>query len=140
MDRGTAPFALALGTGPLDSVKRAVRRNMELVGRLVGASGISPNALTFLGLALSLGAAWIVVSGNLLLGGVAFLVANAFDMLDGAVARATGKASRFGAFLDSVTDRYDEGVLFIALLVVASRANDTLLVAVTGLALLGSLL
>jgi CDP-diacylglycerol--glycerol-3-phosphate 3-phosphatidyltransferase len=81
-----------------------------------------------------------VVSGNLLAGGIAFLIANAFEMLDGAVARATGKTSRFGAFLDSVIDRYDEGLLFLALLVVTSRAGDELLVAAIGLALLGSLL
>jgi CDP-diacylglycerol---glycerol-3-phosphate 3-phosphatidyltransferase len=113
---------------------------MAAVGHIVGATGISPNALTLIGLLLNCGAAAIVLTGNLLAGGIAFLVANAFDSLDGAVARATGKASRFGAFLDSVIDRYDESVVLIALLVVLGQRGDMLLVGATGVALVGSLL
>jgi CDP-diacylglycerol---glycerol-3-phosphate 3-phosphatidyltransferase len=121
-------------------MKRAIRANMAAVGRVVGATGISPNALTLIGLLLNCGAAAIVLTGSLFAGGVAFLVANAFDSLDGAVARATGKVSRFGAFLDSVIDRYDESVVLIALLVVLGQRGDMLLVGAAGVALVGSLL
>jgi CDP-diacylglycerol--glycerol-3-phosphate 3-phosphatidyltransferase len=61
-------------------------------------------------------------------------------MLDGAVARATGTASRFGAFLDSVIDRYDEALMFIALVVVFSVRQDHGLVTASTAALIGSLL
>jgi CDP-diacylglycerol---glycerol-3-phosphate 3-phosphatidyltransferase len=134
------PRSAPLSVGPWDGLKRTIRSNMGATGRVIGATGISPNALTLIGLALNCGAAAIVVTGHLFAGGIAFLVANAFDSLDGAVARATGKTSRFGAFLDSVIDRYDESVILIALLVVFSRWGDTLLVGATGVALVGSLL
>jgi CDP-diacylglycerol--glycerol-3-phosphate 3-phosphatidyltransferase len=113
---------------------------MAAIGKIVGRTGISPNALTLIGLGLNVGAAAIICTGDLLLGGIAFLVASGFDMVDGAVARATGQTSRFGAFLDSVVDRWDEGVVFVALLVVAGARADTLLVAATGATLVGSLL
>jgi CDP-diacylglycerol--glycerol-3-phosphate 3-phosphatidyltransferase len=113
---------------------------MEVVGRVIGATGISPNGLTLLGLVLNIGAGAIVASGMLLAGGIALLIASAFDMLDGAVARATGKASRFGAFLDSVIDRYCEAVVLIGLIVVLSRTGDTPLVIAATAALVGSLL
>ncbi len=140
MKQEGSTVAMVLGVGPWDGIKRAARARMGTIGRLVGATGVSPNALTLFGLALNVAAAGIVVTGNLFLGGVAFLFASAFDMLDGAVARATGRTSRFGAFLDSVVDRYDESAIFVGLLVVASQTGDTVLVIVTSMALVGSLL
>jgi CDP-diacylglycerol--glycerol-3-phosphate 3-phosphatidyltransferase len=85
-------------------------------------------------------AAALVAAGWLTVGGLAFLLASAFDMLDGAVARATGTTSRFGAFLDSVVDRYDEALMFVALLVTFSLRSDVLLVLGAAVALTGSLL
>ena len=73
-------------------------------------------------------------------GGVALLLASALDMLDGAVARATGTASPFGAFLDSVADRYSEAAMWMALVIVFAQKNDALLVAGSVLAMAGSLL
>ncbi len=121
-------------------LKSGVRSRMEVVGRVIGAMGISPNSLTLLGLLLNGAAGGIIAAGWLPSGGIALLVASAFDMLDGAVARATGTVSRFGAFLDSVIDRYCEAVALIGLIVALSRVGDTLLIiaAVTGL--VGSLL
>ncbi len=122
------------------ALKAGIRSRMVIVGRVIGATGISPNGLTLLGLVLNIVAGGIVASGSLVVGGVALLIASAFDMLDGAVARATGKVSRFGAFLDSVIDRYCEAVVLIGLIVVLSRAGDTLLVVAAATALVGSLL
>src|SRR3954452_3114596 len=120
--------------------KAFVRAQMIHVGRLLGATGISPNALTLIGLLLNCAAAAIVASGALTLGGVAFLVASAFDMLDGAVARAMARSSRFGAFLDSVIDRYAEAVVFVGLLVALIREGDTNLAIGATVALVGSLM
>jgi CDP-diacylglycerol--glycerol-3-phosphate 3-phosphatidyltransferase len=113
---------------------------MEVVGRVLGATGISPNGLTIIGLVLNVGVAGMLAAGWMIAGGVALLIASAFDMLDGAVARATGRVTRFGAFFDSVVDRYSEAVVLIGLMYVFSQSGDTILVIGTSAALVGSLL
>ena len=123
-----------------DSVKRWVRGRMVAVGSIIARTGLSANALTLIGLLLNVGAAAIVAAGWFVEGGIAFLIASAFDMLDGAVARATNTTSRFGAFLDSVVDRYNEAAMFVALLVVFAQRGQTDLVLATALALVGSIL
>lgn len=123
-----------------ESVKSGTRRRMETVGQAVGATGISPNALTVLGLTICVAAGALIAVGHLAAGGVVFLLGSAFDMLDGAVARAMNKTSRFGAFLDSLLDRYSEAVIFGALILEVGRRGDLALVAGGCLALAGSLL
>lgn len=137
---GQPASTLEVRLGPWDTLKAAVRGRVLGVGRVVGATGITPNSLTLIGLVLNGLAAALVAGGWLAAGGVAFLVASAFDMLDGAVARATGATSRFGAFLDSVIDRYDEALIFIALLVVFSIRQEPGLIVGSAVALVGSLL
>jgi phosphatidylglycerophosphate synthase len=75
---------------------------------------LSPNTLTIIGFLITSGAAFIITK-NLRLGGIAILIGGIFDTLDGVVARTKGKASKFGAFLDSVLDRYSDAFLFIAI-------------------------
>lgn len=77
---------------------------------------VSPNALTVAGLLICAAAAALVAAGYLTAGGVVLLVASLFDILDGALARVTGKTYRYGAFLDSTIDRYAEAFTYIALL------------------------
>jgi CDP-diacylglycerol---glycerol-3-phosphate 3-phosphatidyltransferase len=81
------------------------------IGRGVGRTGITPNWLTTLGLVLTAAATWSVANGELLLGGWFLFAGGLMDMLDGAVARATGKTTPFGGFYDSVTDRISDGVI-----------------------------
>jgi len=78
--------------------------------------GITPNTLTVVGLAISALSAALIGAGYIAAGGVILLIAGAFDILDGAVARVTGKVYRYGAFLDSTTDRYAEAFTYVALL------------------------
>src|SRR5437868_7046555 len=111
------------------SLKRTVRERMLAVGRVIGATGISPDALTLIGLLLNVVAGAIVGAGLFQIGGLALLIASAFDMLDGAVARAMGRESRFGAFLDSLVDRYSEAVIFVGLAVVFAQRGDSVLAA-----------
>jgi CDP-diacylglycerol--glycerol-3-phosphate 3-phosphatidyltransferase len=80
------------------------------------AAGFTPTTLTFLGLVLNIGAAWVVWQGELFWGGIAFLLASAFDMLDGALARRQGTVTKLGAVLDSTFDRISEAALFAAIL------------------------
>ena len=77
---------------------------------------ITPNMLTIFGLLLNIGVALVIAAGNLALGGVLILLAGAFDLLDGALARITDRITPFGGFLDSALDRYSEGVIYMGLL------------------------
>jgi phosphatidylglycerophosphate synthase len=72
---------------------------------------LSPDALTAMGFVVTAIAAF-VLSRNLFWGGVLIVFGGVFDMLDGAVAREQGRVSAFGAFLDSLLDRYSDGLLF----------------------------
>lgn len=121
-------------------LKSRVRTGTQPVGRALASLGISANALTLIGLGLNVVAAGIIAAGWLTAGGVAFLIASAFDTLDGAVARASGTASPFGAFLDSLTDRYAEAVIFVPLLVLFAGQQQPGLIVACAAALVGSLL
>ena len=92
------------------------REKMLVVGGFLGGLGITPNMLTIAGFLLNCIVAAIIASGRGQLGGVLLLFASAFDMLDGAVARSTGKTSKFGGFFDSTVDRYSEIVVYVGLL------------------------
>ena len=93
-----------------------VRRAARLLVPVLRAIKLTPNALTMLGLLICAGSAVLVALGYLIAGGIVLLLASAFDILDGAVARVTGRMYRYGAFLDSTTDRYAECFTYIALL------------------------
>src|SRR3712207_605101 len=80
--------------------------------------------LTVLGLLLNIGVAVVIAADHPRWGGVFLLVASAFDMLDGAVARATGTITRFGGFLDSTLDRYSEVVVYLGLMLYFFHTND----------------
>jgi CDP-diacylglycerol--glycerol-3-phosphate 3-phosphatidyltransferase len=97
---------------------------MLKVGGALARLGLTPNMLTVLGLLLNVGVAAVIATGRAELGGVLLLVASAFDMLDGAVARATGNVTKFGGFLDSTLDRYSEIVVFLGLLIYLLNTPD----------------
>lgn len=92
------------------------RQKMLVVGAFLGKYGVTPNMLTIAGFILNCIVAAIIASGRGQLGGVLLLFASAFDMLDGAVARSTGKTSKFGGFFDSTVDRYSEIIVYVGLL------------------------
>jgi CDP-diacylglycerol---glycerol-3-phosphate 3-phosphatidyltransferase len=93
-----------------------VRNHLQRVGAVLARTQLSPNTFTVLGLLLNIVVAVIIASGNLVLGGIMALVAGAFDMVDGAVARVTQRITRFGGFLDSSLDRYSESLVYFGLL------------------------
>lgn len=86
------------------------------LGRIIGRWGISPNALTLFGFALHLPVMWALAVGQFAVGGVLLGLASAFDALDGSVAREMGRVTQFGAFLDSVMDRFSEAMVLLGLL------------------------
>ena len=104
-------------------------------------TGISPNALTLIGFFLTVVVAVVLGTGQLLWGGLLLIFAALFDTLDGALARHAGKTTIFGAFLDSVMDRFSESVTLVALIWYFSGQADgrtpVILLAVT---IVGSLM
>jgi len=99
-----------------------IRRNLayritDPMVRILSKSGITPNTLTFINLALNIVAAYVIATGHFLLGGVLVLVAGLFDLFDGALARFTRQTTRFGAILDSVADRISEAAILCGLLI-----------------------
>ena len=85
------------------------------IAELLGSLGLTPNAVTVLGLALTVAVAAIIATGRTQLGGVLLIFTLAFDAVDGTLARLMGSTSRFGAFLDSTLDRWAEVALYSAL-------------------------
>jgi CDP-diacylglycerol--glycerol-3-phosphate 3-phosphatidyltransferase len=85
------------------------------IGRALGRLGATPNGLTVLGYLLNVLVMYVLSTGRLQAGGILVALAGLFDALDGAVARATGQTSIFGAFFDSVVDRFSEGTVFLGL-------------------------
>lgn len=80
-------------------------------------TGVTPNTLTLIGLAVSGVAAAFLARDYLLLGGILILLSGVFDLFDGPVARATGKTTKFGAILDSTSDRIGEATVLLGLLI-----------------------
>ena len=109
-----------------EQLRGAIRSYFEEPGaRLFQAVGLTPNAITLLGFAVCVVSACLVASGWLLWGGVAFLVGSILDLMDGALARLTGRETPFGALLDSVFDRLGEAALFVGLGIYALRADHS---------------
>ncbi len=108
--------------------------------RLLQRVGLTPNALTFIGLALNLLAAWALAVDAWLQGCCLIILAGFFDVLDGAVARNLSETSPFGSFLDSVLDRYSDLSLLVGLLLYYSQPKWVLYQVLLGLSIMGTAL
>lgn len=124
----------------LDFLKQPGRQVAVALAEFLRPTGVTPNTLTLVGFGLNVIVAIVLGSGALRLGGVLLLLAGAFDVLDGALARTTGRSTRFGAFLDSSLDRYSEGVLLFGLLYEAIRRGDGAVELLTFAVIVGSLM
>jgi phosphatidylglycerophosphate synthase len=92
------------------------RRVARRVAQIFARTPITPNMLTLFGFVLNVVVAILLATGNLVAGGIMIIVAGLFDMLDGALAKVKGQTTDFGAFLDSVVDRYSEATVLLGLL------------------------
>lgn len=101
---------------------------------------LHPNTLTIAGFVLNVAAGLIAASGRVVVAGIVMLLASCIDGLDGALARTSGKQSRFGAFLDSSLDRLSEGAVLLGLLWWAMRQGQMAMAELLGLILLGSVM
>jgi CDP-diacylglycerol--glycerol-3-phosphate 3-phosphatidyltransferase len=96
-------------------LRTRVRGLAEPVARGFGRLGLTPNHLTLIGFGIAIVAAWAAASQAWLAAGILVIFGGVFDLFDGALARATGTVSRFGAFMDSVFDRWGEGVVYVGI-------------------------
>ena len=100
-----------------DQFRRAISIYVEApVVLLMGRVGLTPNLVTIIGLLIAGAGAYLIGVGQWWAGGLVVLFAGIFDMFDGALARATGQDSDFGALLDSTIDRVSEAVALIGVL------------------------
>ena len=113
--------------------REALKGFSDWTGRTLSRLGFTANILTALGIGLSAVAAWRIADGAFLAGGLILTAGGCLDFCDGAVARVRGTASRFGAFIDSVTDRVSDALVYSAFLWYFFRISDEL-VAVVALA------
>jgi CDP-diacylglycerol--glycerol-3-phosphate 3-phosphatidyltransferase len=122
----------------LQASVRAGAQRLAATARLVN---VSPNVITLVGLGVTVVAAALIGLDLLLPAGLVLLLAGSMDILDGAVARVSGRAQRYGAFLDSTADRYGEGAIYLGMLYLfLVRLHQDPQVFLVVAAMLGSLL
>jgi CDP-diacylglycerol--glycerol-3-phosphate 3-phosphatidyltransferase len=125
----------------MDRARKAFAGNFTSpMARLLARTPLTPNALTWLGFLVTIGSAVLVVNRLFLAAGIVLLVAGLFDLLDGALARLTGRVTQFGAVLDSTLDRLSEAAVLLGLLWVSADNGLTGMNLLIGLALVGSLM
>jgi len=126
------------GSGSLVSpeTRIRVRKLGEPVALFFGRLGLTPNGLTLIGFAITTVGAVLVGLEAWLVGGLVVFFGGVFDMFDGTLARATGKASRLGAFMDSTFDKLGEILVFLGVIAgmqAAGAADVPVLVAVAAM-------
>lgn len=108
--------------------------------RALASAGVTPNMVTVVGFLGNVVAAVLVASGALEVGGVVLLVASAVDMLDGSLARATGRVTPFGGVLDSTLDRLSEAALLFGVQWYALEQGNNELASLAFAAVVGSIM
>ena len=104
----------------LNNLRDILQPTLEKIGNAFASTGLSPNFWTLIGLVFALASALVYGLGlefGLIIGGILLLVSGFFDMVDGQVARITGKTSQKGSYLDSMFDKIAEVAIFLGLLV-----------------------
>jgi CDP-diacylglycerol--glycerol-3-phosphate 3-phosphatidyltransferase len=109
-----------------DQMRGVFRGVVEPIAAFFNRLGLMPNTMTLLGLAGNIAGAILLAQGNMLWGGILILLMGPVDALDGTMARLRGMAGSFGAFVDSVTDRYSELVIFGGLMFYYAQQGDML--------------
>ena len=125
------------------SIGRGAQRIIDAIVRWLAHGHINPNILTVIGVSLNVGCGLLFGIGLFFWAGITLIIANLFDMLDGQVARLSGRVTRFGGFLDSSLDRLSDMVVFVGLMVFYARDtqwHSTLNVFLAGAGLMGSVM
>lgn len=121
-----------------DLLRVRFKNVLDPIGRFLNRLGIAPNTLTLAGLAGNFVGALFLAQGRFIPGGVLLFLMGPLDALDGTMARLRGEPSAFGAFVDSVTDRFSELFIYAGLIYFYLSAQNTLMVLLAFAALGGS--
>ncbi|MEW5719781.1 MAG: CDP-alcohol phosphatidyltransferase family protein [Chloroflexota bacterium] len=121
-------------------IRQRAQAFLNVIARGLGAMGLTPNALTLIGFGFMCVIGAVLATGNFALGGALIIAAGIFDALDGTLARLTNRVTKFGAFLDSTTDRFAEGAIFFGTLYAFMQRGVTFVAYLIFFALLGSLM
>lgn len=97
---------------------------LDMIGGFLVRLGLAPNTMTLLGLAGNVVGAFFLARGQMTIGGLLILAAGPIDALDGTMARLRGESSKFGAFVDSTSDRFSELVIYFGLLLHYTQQRD----------------
>jgi CDP-diacylglycerol--glycerol-3-phosphate 3-phosphatidyltransferase len=127
-------------TNPTDWLRVRTRGFIEPLADQFIRLGIHPNTMTLIGLAGNVLGAAFLARGDMTIGGLLILVSGPFDALDGAMARRLGKPTKFGAFVDSVNDRWSEMLIFMGLLFYYLQLGDMLSCLLVFAATMGSVM
>lgn len=136
MDKSVQPAKITL----TDALRIRYKYLLDPIGAFLNRLGITPNTLTISGLVGNSIGAYFLARGSFLVGGLILLSMGAIDALDGTMARLRGEPSDFGAFVDSVTDRYSELVIYAGLLFYAVKESNLILAMLIFAATAGSIL
>ena len=110
----------------------------EPIVKVLQALKVTPTMVTIFGLMLTLGVGYLAAVDELVIAGILMLVSGPIDMLDGALARRTGKDSMFGALLDSICDRLGEGAVLFGLLILSYDKGSIMNVVLVFIAMVAS--
>ncbi len=116
------------------------KRVVDSIVNLLASLRVHPNILTLTGLAINVVAMILFAKGIFTWAALVIMFAGIFDMVDGEVARRTKRVTRFGAFFDSVIDRYSDMLLLLGLIIWYAKIHRIFYVGMTGLVLIGSVL
>ncbi len=118
----------------LNNLRETLKPTLEKIGKGFATTGLSPNFWTSVGLGFAMLSAIVYGLGiefGLIIGGILLLVSGFFDMVDGQVARVTGKTSKKGSYLDSMFDKIAEVAIFLGILVGGYAEPYLVLLAIT---------
>jgi CDP-diacylglycerol--glycerol-3-phosphate 3-phosphatidyltransferase len=124
-------------------IGRGAMRIIDAMVRGLASLGIPPNLLTLIGVTINLACGVLFGFGEFFWAGIVLIVANLFDMLDGNVARLTGRVTKYGGFLDSTLDRLSDMSVFLGIMVFYARDtvhHSTLNVFLGGVGMVASVL
>jgi CDP-diacylglycerol---glycerol-3-phosphate 3-phosphatidyltransferase len=113
---------------------------LDPIGTFLNKTGLTPNTITLLGLAGTAVGAYLIAQGRMTLGAIVLFLFVIVDAFDGTMARLRGESSDFGAFVDSVSDRYAEFITFGGILYYFLSKGETLGALMTFAATAGSVL
>ena len=113
---------------------------LDTLVRGISKLGVGPNLLTFFGFLITILSAFYLAQGNFFYAGIVIIFSGIFDMLDGRLARITNNVTRFGAFFDSVLDRYSDMILFLALMIHYIKNQQMMYVLLSGIVMIGAIM